>query len=87
VSLNVKSEEVVRLANEVALLAHETKTEAIRRALLERRERLIGASARGQSLISFLEKQVWPFIPDEVRGRRMTRDAEDQILGYGPEGY
>jgi antitoxin VapB len=87
VSLNVKSEEVVRLANEVALLAHETKTEAIRRALEERRERLIGASARGQGLISFLEKQVWPFIPDEVRGRRMTREEEDQILGYGPEGY
>jgi antitoxin VapB len=87
VSLNIKSEEVVRLANEVALLAHETKTEAIRRALQERRERLIAASARGQSLISFLEKQVWPFIPEEVRGNRITREQEDQILGYGPDGY
>lgn len=86
-SLNLKSEEVVRLANEVALLAHETKTEAIRRALEERRERLIVASSRGQSLISFLEKQVWPFIPEEVRGKRMTREEEDQILGYGPDGY
>jgi antitoxin VapB len=87
VSLNLKNEEVVQLANEVALLAHETKTEAIRRALAERRERLIGASTRGQSLISFLEKQVWPFIPEEVRGKRMTREEEDQILGYGADGF
>ena len=78
---------MVRLANEVALLAHETKTEAIRRALEERRERLIGPSASGQGLTSFLEKQVCPFIPEEVRGTRMTREEEDQILGYGPDGY
>ena len=86
-SLNVKNEDVVRLANEVALLAHETKTEAIRRSLQERRERLIGLSARGQSLMSFLEKQIWPFIPEGVRGKRITREEEDRILGYGPEGY
>lgn len=86
-SLNLKSEDVVRLANEVALLAHETKTEAIRRSLEERRERLIGVSARGQSLMSFLKTQIWPFIPEEVRGKAITREEEDQILGYGPDGY
>ena len=86
-SLNLKSEEVVQLANEVALLAHETKTEAIRHALEERKGRLLGASGRGQSLKSFLEKQVWPFIPEQIRGKRMSREDEDEILGYGPDGY
>lgn len=86
-SLNVKNEDVVRLANEVALLAHETKTEAIRRALEERRERLKDAVSRGRNLSSFLETHVWPFIPEHVRGRRITREEEDQILGYGPDGY
>jgi antitoxin VapB len=86
-SLNLKSEQVVTLANEVALLAHETKTEAIRCALAERRERLIGASAPGRNLISFLEKQIWPFIPEEIRGKRVTPDEEDLILGYGPDGF
>jgi len=44
VGLNIKNAEVERLATEVASLAHETKTEAIRIALLERRVRL---KARG----------------------------------------
>ena len=86
-SLNIKSKEVARLAKEVASLAHETRTEAIRRALEERRQRLIGASAPVPSLMSFLEKQIWPFIPQEVRGKRITRGEEDRILGYGPDGY
>jgi Rv0623-like transcription factor len=36
-ALNIKNPEVERLAQEVASLAKETKTEAIRRALMERR--------------------------------------------------
>ncbi len=39
-ALNIKNPEVVRLAVEVAAMAHETKTAAIRRALEERRQRL-----------------------------------------------
>ncbi len=46
--LNIKNAEVEQLASEVADLAHETKTEAIRRALLERRVRLqVHAGQRG----------------------------------------
>jgi len=39
-ALNIKNPEVERLATEVAQLARETKTEAIRRALEERKARL-----------------------------------------------
>ena len=39
-ALNIKNPEVERLATEVANLARETKTEAIRRALEERKARL-----------------------------------------------
>ena len=85
-SLNLKNEEVVNLANEVALLAHETKTEAVRQSLLERRERLLGASRR-QPLSQFLERQVWPLIPTDVLGTTITREEEDFILGYGPDGF
>ncbi len=85
-SLNLKSDEVVSLANEVALLAHETKTEAVRRSLLERRDRLLG-NARRQPLSRFLERQVWPLVPADVLGTTLTRAEEDEILGYGPEGY
>ena len=40
-ALNLKSPEVDALATEVAVLARESKTEAVRQALLERKARLI----------------------------------------------
>ncbi len=88
-ALNIKNPEVERLANEVAHLARETKTEAIRKALEERRERLrvrTGASHGRASLREFMEKNVWPFVPAEELGRTMSREEEDEILGYGPDG-
>jgi antitoxin VapB len=38
--LNIKNDEVERLASEIARKTGETKTEVIRKALLERRDRL-----------------------------------------------
>jgi antitoxin VapB len=86
--LNIKNAEVERLAAEVARLAGESKTEAIRRALDERRRRLQGRSAshRRERVLRFLEKRVWPSLPTGERGRRLTRAEEDEILGYGPTG-
>jgi antitoxin VapB len=88
--LNLKSPEVEKLALEVSILTHETKTEAIRKALLERKIRLLagGNNPSGRkNLKSFLEEKVWPQIPATELGRTITRAEEDQILGYGPEGF
>mgnify|MGYP000504079732 CR=1 FL=1 len=87
-ALNIKSAEVERLAAEVARLTGESKTEAIRRALDERRRRLRGTSAgdRRARALTFLKKKVWPAIPRDQLGRRLTREEEDVILGYGPSG-
>ena len=88
--LNIKNLDVEQLAAEVAGLAHETKTEAIRRALLERRARLRARGAIAgsrKSLRKYLEKSVWPMIPLAESGRALSRAEEDKILGYGPEGY
>jgi prevent-host-death family protein len=41
---------------------------------------------RGERLQRFLEEEVWPHIPPEELGRRLTRAEEDAILGYGPDG-
>jgi antitoxin VapB len=87
-ALNIKNDEVEKLAREVAHMAAETKTEAIRRALAERRNRL--GMSQGERpaarLRRFLEDECWPAIPDRERGRRLTPGEEDEILGYGPEG-
>ena len=88
VALNLKNAEVERLAAEVARLAGESKTEAIRKALDERRTRLLGATPaeRRVKVLRFLRSKVWASLPKDQLGRRLTRDEEDAILGYGPEG-
>jgi antitoxin VapB len=88
-ALNIKNEEAERLAAEVARITGESKTEAIRRALAERRQRLayrISDGDREGRALRFLEREVWPGIPDDQLGRRLSRDEEDEILGYGPSG-
>ena len=88
-ALNIKNSAVERLAAEVAGLAGESKTEAVRRALEERKARLayrIVDGDRVSRLRRFLETEVWPKIPAKEMGRRMSREEEEQILGYGQEG-
>lgn len=88
-ALNIKNLQVERLAAEVAALAGETKTEAIGRALAERKRRLASRVVpvdRRRQALRFLEAEVWPQVPADQLGRRLTADEEDQILGYGPDG-
>lgn len=88
-AMNIKDPEAERLAAEVAALAGETKTRAIRIALQERRDRLIvqdSQLSRRDRLERFLTHEAWPQIPDHVRGRPLTRQEREDILGYGTEG-
>jgi antitoxin VapB len=74
--LNIKNPEVERLAAEVADLARESKTEAIRRALLDRRQRLIvrrGNTAKRDRLQRLLWNRIWPEIPAELLGRQISK--------------
>jgi len=74
-ALNIKNSQVEDLAAEVAQLTGESKTEAIRRALEERRERLsfrVVHQNRAEELRSFLEREVWSVIRARANSRRMT---------------
>jgi antitoxin VapB len=85
-ALNLKNPDVERLAAEVATLTGESKTEAIRRALEERRERLsyrIVEADRARMLAALLEVEVWPMIPRGQLGRAPTRRERAEILGAG----
>jgi antitoxin VapB len=89
-ALNIKNREVEELAAEVSRMAGETKTEAIRRALADRKAHLQATGAgrsRKEALLEFLEREVWPHVPPGELGRTMTREEEDEILGFGPEGF
>jgi antitoxin VapB len=87
--LSIKNPEVERLAAELARLEGVSRTEAIRRALLDRRARLdqgMGRGRRGEVFLRYLREEVWPAAPPGELGRRLTSREQDELLGYGPEG-
>ena len=87
-ALNIKNVDVERLAEELARLTGESKTEAIRKALEERRRRLKGPSLadRRRRVLRLLETRIWPSIPKKELGRRISKQEKEAILGYGPGG-
>ncbi len=87
-ALNIKNPEVERLAADVAALTGESKTEAIRKALEERKSRLSlnVVENRREHLWRFLEEEIWVDLPGDVRGKGISQEEQDEILGYGPDG-
>lgn len=89
-SLNIKNERVDNLLGEVVEITGESKTEAVRRALEERRDRLALRRAAGSDLDriwQLLERDVWPLVPKSVLGSPpWKKEEEEAFLGFGPEG-
>ena len=88
-ALNIKNREVEELAAEVAGMTGETKTEAIRKALADRRRRLAGESgqgARAARLRRFFDEEIWRLLPRGQRGRAVSKSEREAILGYGEGG-
>ena len=88
-ALSIKNKEVERLVEEISVLVGETKTEVVRRALLARQRRLRLQHAgheRVDGFVRYLEEEIWPNVPAGQLGRRLSREEEEAILGYGPEG-
>lgn len=79
-SLNLKNPHVVKLASEVAKMAGETKTEAVRRALEDRRARLVLTRRVTTPLRDFLEREVWPSIPSELLGPAPEQGPEGTVI-------
>ena len=90
-ALTIKNAEVERLAAEVARLTGETKTQAIRVALEERRRRLstgVDPEAREAEILRWLETEVWPQVPEELRGKPHDPHAttRSSATGRRPSG-
>jgi len=87
-ALNIKNTEVERLAAEAAELARESKTEAIRKALVERVSHLKmhrGGLTRDQRIDNALALFRAAF-PRGDFGRKLSKAKEAEILGFGPDG-
>jgi antitoxin VapB len=91
-ALNIKDKETEALVAELAAMTGETKTGAVRTAARERLERLRLQSGRpnpkkdAESFRRWLETEIWPQIPDDVRGKKISKAEREEILGYGPDG-
>ena len=90
-ALNIKNPEAERLAAEVAGLAGESKTEAIRVALSERKEKLLlsrGAASKRERIEAVLRNRIWiwPQVDPKLLGRPILKAEREGILGYGPDG-
>lgn len=75
-ALNIKNPEVEQLAKDVAHLARETKTEAIRKALFDRKQRLLvhrEAAGKRERIEMLLRTRIWPEIPDGLRRRGIPK--------------
>lgn len=87
--LNIKNSEVERLVAEVAALTGETKTEAVRKALLDRRARLrlrVTDRGRRERVRGFFEREVWARVPPDQLGFPPDKPERERMLGYGEEG-
>ena len=88
-SLNIKNPDVENLLDEVVRLTGESRTEAIRKALDERRRLLLTQAVTPRSearLLAFLEDEIWSQIPAELMGQPLTKEEEEALLGYGEAG-
>ena len=88
-ALNIKDRETERLAAEVAALAGESKTRAVKIALRERKARLEvrgRVRARRGHFVRFLQTEVWPQVPAKILGRRTSKRERERILGLGRAG-
>jgi len=88
-AINIKNKDVERLLDEVVKMTGESKTEAVRKALEERQQRLAlraGARADEVRLFTFLQDEVWSQIPPELLGTHLSKQEEEEILGYGEIG-
>ena len=88
-ALTIKNPDVERLAEEVARLSGQNKTQAVRQALEERRDRLTlrpSSAARAVQRRRFLEREIWADIPAELLDKPHDDALDDDILGYGRDG-
>jgi len=88
-ALTIDNPEIERLADTVASMTGESEIDAIRRALEERKERLLKDETpeeKHRRLTHFLETRIWPHIKPEYLGKLISKEEEAEILGYGPGG-
>ena len=85
-ALNIKNQDVETLLNDVAKMTGESKMEAVRKALQECKQRLalrFMTPQDSERLTMLLKEEIWPQIPANLLGTKLSKAEEEAILGYG----
>lgn len=86
-ALNIKNAEVERLAAKVAKALGVSKTEALRVSLAAKDQELDQEFVRKRAdFRKFMEENVWSKVPVGLLGTSISKDEEEEILGYGTHG-
>lgn len=89
-TLNIEDTETEKLAAEIADMTGDTKTGAVREALREKKKRLemrSGGERPKRDLREFLEREIWPLLPqEELDQPPMSKKEVEDLLGYGEDG-
>jgi antitoxin VapB len=88
-ALNIKDPETERLVAELAERVGESKTAAVRNAVRHRLDELAtreDVDRREARLQRFLEEEIWPLVPPDQLGKPLSKEEQEEILGFGPDG-
>lgn len=79
--INLKSERVAVLLEQITQRTGETKVDAVTRALEERLQEL-NAKDRAVRTLTWLRTTVWPNLPKTQQGRAPSKEEQEELLGF-----
>ena len=79
--INLKSDRVASLLEQLTRQTGETKVDAVSRALEERLQEL-KAKDRSERTLTWLETAVWPNFTEAQRGHAPTKEEQEELLGF-----
>ena len=79
--INLKSDRVATLLEQITQRTGETKVDAVTRALEERLQDL-EATDRAARTLAWLQTTVWPTLPETQRGKAPSKEEQEDLLGF-----
>lgn len=79
--VNLKSDHLASLLEQITQQTGETKVEATIKAL-EGRLQTLEAEDRGARTLEWLQTAVWPNLPEAERGHAPSREEQEELLGF-----
>jgi len=79
--INLKSDRVAALLEQITQRTGETKVDAVTQAL-EERLRELEAKDRAARTLTWLRTAVWPNLSEAERGKAPSKEEQEELLGF-----